>query len=180
VFPERRWPARRLGHHRWDDWCLLLRTGKLRYKTRFLHQIYYFYLKSACIFCQQNVGFINNVWHILIQVYLTIRNLWISILRSLKGLVKHPHANSTITLSLSRFNLCGWRTTTERRQPCTRQLLHGFKRMECHLCSTHGSSQRNWHFLVSHASSAANMLENLTPYRSMSVNKGFYISKERA
>ena len=28
--------------------------------------------------------------------------------------------------------------------------------------------------------SAANMLENLTPYRSMSVNKGFYISKERA
>jgi len=28
--------------------------------------------------------------------------------------------------------------------------------------------------------SAANMLENLTQYRSMSVNKGFYISKERA
>jgi len=27
---------------------------------------------------------------------------------------------------------------------------------------------------------AANMLGNLTPYRSMSVNKGFYISKERA
>jgi len=26
---------------------------------------------------------------------------------------------------------------------------------------------------------AANMLGNLTPYRSMSVNKGFYISKER-
>jgi len=34
--------------------------------------------------------------------------------------------------------------------------------------------------LVDSPTNAANMLGNLTPYRSMSVNKGFYISKERA
>jgi len=41
------------------------------------------------------------------------------------------------------------------------------------------SSTLNCHLLCM-PFNAANMLGNLTPYRSMSVNKGFYISKERA
>ena len=56
---------------------------------------------------------------------------------------EHWRMDSRLILTLYflfRFNMSCWRTIAERRQPCTRQLLHGVKRTKCHICSIQGSS----------------------------------------